>query len=269
MVKQLSAAFIAGGLVLLAFGSLVPWWVGVPSMTVLSIALALFLAPRMSRAMNRQIEQERQFSSNASHQLKTPLAALRFRLDDMTLWPEVSNEVKAELFECMAEVDRLTGNVADLLSLARGEEVVTTQAAGVDLADAAASAVGRWRRLFSEKGRELTFSAPAEAVLVSTAPRPMLQVIDVLIENALAHGQGKTEVQVTAELGRGVVCVGDEGALDAAAVDKIFDRSYRSATSAGSGIGLALARTIVDSIGGRLLVQSLTPTRFELSFALV
>lgn len=264
MVKRLAAALIAAGLVLLGWGSLVPWWIGVPSMTVVAIGLAYALAPWLSRTLKSQIEAEREFSSNASHQLKTPLAALRFRLDDLTLWPETSKEVQAELIECMAEVDRLNGTVEDLLSLARGNAPATSNA--VDLADAAASAVGRWRRLFSEKGRELAFSAPADSVLVTTAPRPMLQVLDVLLENALNHGRGATKVRVEPGPGRGVVLVSDEGSVDETIVDKIFDRSYRSATSAGSGIGLALARTIVDTTGGRLQVQSLNPTCFELSF---
>lgn len=251
---------------MLAFGSLVPWWIGVPVMTVLSIALAFALAPWLTRTLNRQLEAEREFSANASHQLKTPLAALRFRLDDLTLWPETPHDIKAELVECMGEVDRLTGTVEDLLSLARDGKPALTSA--VDLADAAASAVGRWRRLFGENARELTFSAPSEPVLVTTAPRPMLQVLDVLLENALSHGRGKTEVRVESGNGRGIVCIGDEGAIDPGVVDKIFDRSFRSATSAGSGIGLALARTIVDTTGGRLVVQSLEPTCFELSFPL-
>ncbi len=267
MVVRLAGALIGGGLVMLAFGSLVPWYVGVPTMSVLALGLAFLLAPWLSRTLNNQIEAEREFSSNASHQLKTPLAALRFRLDDLTLWPETTKEVQAELIECMSEVDRLTGTVEDLLSLARDGKPANTSA--VDLADAAASAVGRWRRIFAENNRELTFSAPPDSVLVTTAPRPMLQVIDVLLENAINHGQGKTSVKVEAVNGRGVVLVGDEGSVDGAVVDRIFDRSYRSATSAGSGIGLALARTIVDTTGGRLVVQSLDPTCFELSFPLV
>ncbi len=245
----------------LALGSVFGFAVGV--------AFVFALAPRRARYLTSKIEQERQFSSNASHQLKTPLTALRFRLDDLALWPETPDVVKAELFECVGEVDRLAGNVEDLLSLARdGTPAPTASAAAVDLADAAASAVGRWRRLFVEQNRALGFSAPPEAVLATTAPRPMLQVIDVLIENALSHGSGDAQVRVAVVGDRGVIYVGDAGELDPSVADKIFDRAFRSATSAGSGIGLALARTIVDAIEGRLTVESTKPTCFALSFAL-
>jgi signal transduction histidine kinase len=266
MIRQLSAALILGGLATLGFGSLVPLWLAAPVVVVCAVGIAFALGPRLTRGLTTQIEREREFSANASHQLKTPLAALRFRLDDLTLWPETATEVKAELIECMAEVDRLTGTVEDLLSLARDGAPASTSA--VDLADAAASAVGRWRRLFGEKERELSFSAPPEPVLVTTAPRPMLQVIDVLLENALSHGAGTTKVHVELATGRGLIMVADEGNIDPKAVDRIFDRSFRSATSAGSGIGLALARTIVDTTGGRLVVAALSPTCFELSFPL-
>ena len=204
MVKQLWAILALGGIAVLGFGSLVPWWIGVPTDIVVSLGLAILLTPRLNRSLNSQIEAEREFSSNASHQLKTPLAALRFRLDDLSLWPETPTEIRAELIECMAEVDRLTSTVEDLLSLARDGRPAPT-AASVDLADAAASAVGRWRRLFRESERDLAFSAPTEAVLVTTAPRPMLQVIDVLLENALAHGSGATKVAVSLDGGRGRV----------------------------------------------------------------
>ncbi|HVV37408.1 MAG TPA: HAMP domain-containing sensor histidine kinase [Acidimicrobiales bacterium] len=209
---------------------------------------------------------ERDILADASHQLKTPLAALRLRLEDMSLWHEAGPSLRDELLECVKEVDRLTGIVEDILALSRaGEDPEITS---VDLSDAAASAVARWRKLFADKERTLRFHAPPEPVVITTAPRPLLQVIDVLLENARNHGAGEASVEVLATATHGLLHVGDEGRLEPAVMDRMFERTYRSATSAGSGIGLALARTIVDATGGRLRVSNADPTCFELSFRL-
>ena len=211
--------------------------------------------------------EDRDFLANASHQLKTPLAALRLRLEDMSLWHDVGKSLQDELAECVKEVDRLTGIVEDLLALSRADGSAA-QITTVDLGDAAASAVSRWRRLYTDAGRTLGFHAPPEPVMVSTAPRPLLQVIDVLLENGLHHGTGATHVDIATSATHGLLHVGDEGHIDEGVLDRMFERTYRSATSAGSGIGLALARTIVDSTGGRLRVSNPDPTCFELSFRL-
>jgi signal transduction histidine kinase len=212
-------------------------------------------------------ERERDFLANASHQLKTPLAALRLRLEDMSLWREITPSLRDELAACVEEVDRLTGIVEDLLALSRADGA-PAEVAVVDFGDAAASAVARWRRLFAEQARTLGFHAPAEPTMITTAPRPLLQVIDVLLENALRHGAGATSLEVRTTPTHGLLFVVDEGHIEPAMVDRIFERTYRSATSAGSGIGLALARTIVDATGGRLRVSTADPTAFELSFRL-
>jgi signal transduction histidine kinase len=210
---------------------------------------------------------ETEFLANASHQLKTPLAALRLRLEDMSLWHEAGPSLQEELAACVKEVDRLTGIVEDLLAISRADGT-TAEVTTVDLADAAASAVARFRRLFAERERALEFHAPPEPVMVTTAPRPLLQVIDVLLDNALRHGAGAAAVHVRTSSTHGLLLVADEGAIEPAVMDRMFERTYRSATSAGSGIGLALARTIVDATGGRLRVSSPSPTCFELSFRL-
>ena len=210
---------------------------------------------------------DRDFLATASHQLKTPLAALRLRLEDMSLWPEVGDSLRAELGECVHEVDRLTGTVEDLLALSRADGT-SAEVTTVDFGDAAASAVARFRSLFTERDRFLSFNAPPEPVMITTAPRPLLQVIDVLLENALNHGDGATSVDIRVTATHGLLLVADGGSIESAVMDRIFERTYRSATSAGSGIGLALARTIVDATGGRLRVSNPSPTCFELSFRL-
>jgi signal transduction histidine kinase len=102
------------------------------------------------------VSDDREFLANASHQLKTPLAALRLRLEDMSLWRDVGPSLQAELAECVKEVDRLTGIVEDLLAMSRADGS-TPEITVVDLGDAAASAVSRFRKLFTDDQRDLLF----------------------------------------------------------------------------------------------------------------
>src|SRR5205085_11352066 len=94
---------------------------------------------------------EREFSANASHQLKTPLAALRLRLEDMTMWPETDDALRKELEASVGEVDRLTGTVEDLLALAREGGIGSS--AELDLHEATAGVASRWQDRFGASER--------------------------------------------------------------------------------------------------------------------
>lgn len=220
---------------------------------------------RSNERLARMMEQEREFSSNASHQLRTPLAALRLRLEAIAMWPPPADELHAEVNESIEEVDRLTATVDDLLSLAReGRIGVATQ---LDLRAASAAAAARWKAEFDQAGRSLRIEPTTEPVPAETSERALYQVMDVLLENALVHGAGSVNVEVATNDDRALIRVGDEGVVAEADAHRMFERSYRSTTSAGSGIGLALAQSIVESAGGRLRLVENSPTTFELSFA--
>jgi signal transduction histidine kinase len=224
------------------------------------------LADALDRSRERVVEmvrREREFSANASHQLRTPLTALRLRLEHLTLGPETSETVRAELDASLHEVDRLAGTVTDLLELARSGGIGVV--ADVDLHATVGEATARWRPRFDEVGRRLVVRAEPDRVMVATSPRAVHQVLDVLLENALRHGEGHVDVHVRLLDGRATVCVADEGGLDGSETPRLFERSYRSSASRGSGIGLALARGVAESVGARLRVVTEVPTAFELS----
>lgn len=207
---------------------------------------------------------EREFSANASHQLRTPLAALRLRLEDLTLWNETDPAVRTELGHAIEEADRLSGTISDLLSLARRGGLGS--AVEVEMGDAVADVAGRWRLAFEATDRRLAVRATSD-VLVPTSPGAVQQILDVLFENALVHGRGDVEVVVREE-GRGcVVTVADHGTIDQEVAAELFERTRRSAASAGEGIGLALARTLAGAVGARLRLASTAPTMFELAFS--
>lgn len=228
-------------------------------------------ADRLADALDRGrarvqelLRREREFSANASHQLRTPLAALRLRIEDLTHW-DVNDEVRAELDAALAEIDRLADTVTDLLELARAGGIGGWR--DVDLSEAVRERVERWTETLETHGRRVTMVGVDQPVLVASADRAVHLVLDVLLENALVHGSGVIDVRVQAFEDRASVFVADEGTLDRnVGSTAAFARDQRSASSPGNGIGLSLARTIAESAGGRLHVASQDPTVFELVF---
>ena len=209
------------------------------------------------------LAREREFSANASHQLRTPLAALRLRLEDLTLWPDVPPAIRDELVASLAEIDRLSGTITDLLELAR----LGGLGAWIefDLCDAVEAAVDRWTPMFDAEGRTLVLSPGPDRPHVATSQQAVGQVLDVVLENALDHGTGVVDVQVELAAHRAAVRVSDEGTVDRSISGQVFERSVRSSRSGGSGIGLSLAQTIAASAGARLGLVSTDPTVFELA----
>lgn len=262
MTRRLLVALVGGGFSTLVLGELVPIYVSAPVVVVVAFALAVILSRLLSEPFTQRLEQEREFSANVSHQLRTPLAALRLRLEDMSLWPSTDDEQSVELDACVGEVDRLAGTIDDFLALARDGGVGPSGV--VDLCKATAIANERWSSEFASKGRLLELDHAVESLRVKTSERALFQVIDVLLENAIAHGDGVTTLSVASRGKHALVLVTDEGHLDPNDASRMFERSYRSASSAGSGIGLALASDIALGAGIVLQLASLSPTSFEL-----
>ena len=198
------------------------------------------------------LERSRSFSADASHQLRTPLTALRLDLEAVEA---VADEpaVRAELLAAaMAETDRLETTIDELLTLAeapRGDEFV-------DLATTAEQRLDAWRSLARAQGRDVALDIQ-DVPPVRARPAAIGQALQVLLDNALEHGAGTVTVAVrrlAVEGPRGRpwvrLCVGDEGAG--------FDPAVMSAGHSrpgGGGRGLPLARSLVEAEGGRLVVE--------------
>ncbi len=201
----------------------------------------------------RLVAREREFSANVSHQLRTPLTALRLRLEELALHSDAD--------AALGEVDRLETTIAGLAGYAR--EASAGEATGFDLADLSRRHADTWKVLFQRAGRSLDVDAPV-AVGVTASAAALGQVLDVLLDNALHHGSGRTVVSVTDDGRRARMAVEDEGsgvAPEAAA--QIFERG--SSDHGGTGIGLHLAQVLSTSEGGRLVLARNAPPCFELT----
>jgi signal transduction histidine kinase len=205
------------------------------------------------------VAREREFSANASHQLRTPLTALRLRLEELGLQASTDDE-RDEVEAALGEVDRLEQTVADLLAYAR--EARAGEAVDLDLAALTRRHVATWSALYERRGRAVD-AEPAAPVMVHASPGALGQVLDVLLDNALRHGAGRARVAVSDDARRATLVVEDEGAGIADELkDAIFERG--ASNGGGSGIGLHLAKVLAVAEGGALRLARAAPPRFEL-----
>jgi signal transduction histidine kinase len=150
--------------------------------------------------------------------------------------------------------------IADLLAHARS----TRQAAltHVDLGRAVREHAAAWAALYARSGRTIRVRGDHHASALAS-PGTIGQVIDVLLDNALRHGEGTSTIATTHDGRFATISVEDEGpGVDPAAADTIFERGATNGTS--TGIGLHLARTLARGDGGSLRLAPGTLTRFEL-----
>lgn len=208
-------------------------------------------AKRLETALHR----EREFSANASHQLRTPLTALRLSIEGEVLNPREDRLVV--LNESLEEIDRLESTIATLLDVARRG---TTHRSPVELSRWMNTVRLRWSSRLTEAARTGRFDA-TEGDPVDISSQVLDEITDVLISNALAHGSGEVTVAVAAGSGSVILTVTDSGTLERE-LDQLFVRYDPGAK--GNGVGLALARSLAEGEGGRLVLAQVAPTQFKL-----
>jgi signal transduction histidine kinase len=209
----------------------------------------------------------RDLVANASHELRTPIGALRAVVENLADGVETPG---AETFETMLrQVDRLGTLVEQLLDLSRLESGATQldrEPLLVEplLADVAAE----WRAKGRERDVELAVSVQPSSLSVRADPARLHQVLANLVANAVRHARrgGRVDV-VGSAVGRSVRFeVADDGpGISAAEVERVFERFYRAdhgraSTEGGSGLGLAIARWIVELHGGTIRAEQAEPT---------
>jgi signal transduction histidine kinase len=197
------------------------------------------------------VSREKAFSADASHQLRTPLAALRLELESI----ELRTENTPELARALEQVDRLQGTIDTLLSVARD---APQRADDTDLRALLDDVEGRWTAALATKGRPLRTRVRAAHPVAAASPRVVSEILDVLVSNADRHGAGAVRVVVRDVEGWLAVDVADDGPGFGGDPEDLFTR--RSGAAEGHGIGLALARSLAHAEGGRLTATNRGPS---------
>lgn len=208
--------------------------------------------------ISRMLAAERQFAANASHQLRTPLTALSMRVEEMCHAADLA-EVKDEADVALNQIERLTGVVEELLR-GSGAGSASTVLHSVDAA--IKQQINEWRPPYEHAGRRIDVNGRGGLVVLAT-PGRLAQSLAVLFENALVHGSGSVSVTTRAIGGKVIIQVGDEGqGVPADLAPRIFDRRISGCDR--TGLGLALARQLVEADDGRLELTSYRPAIFSI-----
>jgi signal transduction histidine kinase len=202
---------------------------------------------RTAQRLGELVARERAFSADASHQLRTPLQALRLELEGLQL--RLAGAPAPELDAALEQVDRLQETIQVLLALARDRP---RGAQRCDLREVLAGVRDRWNGPLAAVGRPLRVRESDDALIVQAGEGPIREIVEVLVANAEAHGAGTVTLTVGRSEGWVSLTVADEGAGFGPDPEQAFTR--RGAGAEGHGIGLALARALAHAEGGRLSV---------------
>ena len=200
------------------------------------------------RRIEELVTRERAFSDDASHQLRTPVAGLRAALETELAFPR--EDRVAVLHEALADVDRLEATITELLRIARGS---ARTGAAVDLAEVLAEVAPLWRRRLESSGRHLVVDLPDGLPDVDGEQTMVRHVLDVLLDNARAHGEGEVSVRAATRGDGVVVSVSDEGPGLPGPVVR-GEAVPTHVPGQPHGLGLPLARRYVEALGGRLVL---------------
>jgi signal transduction histidine kinase len=212
-------------------------------------------------ALAQLVQRERDLVGDVSHQLRSRLTSLQLRIEELTVVPdkEIATEAKAAL----EQAERLADVLDELMTAAR--EARAAGAMPVDLAAELPGIADEWRAPLRAVGRSLKVRLEA-GLYAKVSPGRLREVIGVLLDNALRHGSGTVTLSaregVAASGGDTVVIeVSDTGpGVPDELAEHVFERGVSGGGS--TGLGLALARALIDSDGGRLELSVKRPATF-------
>ena len=193
-----------------------------------------------ARRLGQAMEREQAFSTHASHQLRTPLAGLRLAVETELTDPRADPTLT--LHEVLTGIDRLETTVTDLLRLGR----VPARVEQLDVDAVYAHVRTHWHGPLAARGRRLDLTPVRSVPDVAASNAAITQALDVLVDNAVRHGAGTVTLAVRPVAGGITISVTDEGPGPGLAPTP----EHRTDDH---GIGLQLARTLVETERGRLL----------------
>jgi signal transduction histidine kinase len=210
---------------------------------------------QMSERTQQLVDEQRAFAGDASHQLRTPLTALRLRLEQAADLLESDPEgARQRLESASAETERLQHVIAGLLALARAdaEGDPTTP---IDVAAVARDRVEMWKPLAEEEGVAVRVEADPASLQAMAVPGAIEQILDNLVDNSLAVAPPSSAIELSVRRCEQTVevAVADRGpGMTPEQIARSFDRFWRAgdADHPGTGLGLAVVQHLARASGG-------------------
>ncbi|MEU2421092.1 HAMP domain-containing sensor histidine kinase [Streptomyces sp. NPDC007851] len=215
----------------------------------------------MLHSLSELLRHERDFTANASHQLRTPLTGLQLALE-AGLAQDDDARLRPVLTEALATTERLHHTVEEVLRLSRSGETTRPTAGTTAVRQLLRETEERWHGVFAQDGRRLECAGQDVPADVRVPDGSVSEVLGILLDNARVHGRGTVRVAVRDLDDALAFDVSDAGAVTGEP-SRLFDRG-RTGDGHGTGIGLALARDLAVSLGGRLSLTSRDPATFTL-----
>ena len=220
----------------------------------------------MLARLDAAFEAQRQFTADASHELRSPLTALRGELELVRRRDRAPAEYRAVVDSALEEVERLCRVSDDLLTLARSDAgVMEPRLRQADLAELVSHTLERLRGRAEQSGIELRLHAP-EQLRACFDPDLIGRVLWNLLDNAVKFSRpgGVVDVWLRAESDQALVEVADAGpGIPVEQIPRLFERFFRvdesrttGAATSGTGLGLSIAMALVQLHGGEITVDN-------------
>lgn len=215
----------------------------------------------MVQRLAQLLQRERDFSANASHQLRTPLTGMQLGLESALSSAAEGAELRPAVAEALEQSRHLDDTIDEVLRLAKAGSAAPAEESAEPAGRLLERVERRWHGALARDGRRLDVVVDQPGAALGLPSRATSQILDILLDNAREHGRGTVTVTLR-DIGSAVALdVADEGALALTSAE-LFTRG--TTTGPGQGIGLALATDLTEATGGRLSLTRVNPTRFTL-----
>ena len=239
--------------------------------------LALVLTVRADRASAALASMKSDFVAAVTHELKTPVASIRLVGDTLSNGRYTSPKTVQEYAGLLSvEASRLGASIDNLLTYARyssSQAAATTERADVEPADLVEDALQGMRPMLANLDFDLIVDVPPDLPEICVDRPAMIQALDNIVDNAIKYSTTEKHLTVrgTANGKTVTLSVRDRGpGIAGKDLSRVFERFYRgaNATVSGSGLGLPIAKRIVEGHGGRIEVRSTVGSGTEVDLTL-
>ena len=250
--------------------------IGALVIVILGYISSFFIMKNSTRPLQEFVDKQLAFVSDASHELRTPLAIVQSKIENILANPDQSvYDVSEDLAVSLKELSRLNKLTTELLALARNDQnrqVYNFEKANLNIV--LSEVLDPFIEIAEFENRKLSYTA--EDVDVTIDKDKIRELMIILLDNAMKYTSSGDSINVSLKLisGEAVIEIADTGiGISDVTKEKIFERFYRedktrSRETGGNGLGLSIAKNIVEDMKGKISVDHNSPkgTKFTIVF---